>query len=131
MNSKSKLVFIFLAAVLLTVFFAAAVSAQDKNSDKEKLYTEITGDYEFEAGDQVVVISFSLEDGVLTALQEGDDELVELEPVEDEELEFTAVTEDGREFEVNFKRDDEGKITTCIIIGDGEEIEGTKISDGK
>jgi hypothetical protein len=96
--------------------------------DKAKLYTEIAGNYEYEFEGQVVVIIYSVEDGVLYGNTEGNPEPPSLlEPVEGKELEFTATGDDGNVYIISFSRDEEGKITKSLLVTQGMEIEGKKI----
>lgn len=96
--------------------------------DNAKLYAEIAGDYEFDLEGQVTIITFLVEDGVLLGTQEGDpDPPTPLDPVEGKELAFEATGEDGQFYEISFSRDEDGKITKCLIITGGMEVEGVKI----
>ncbi len=131
MKNIYKVFFSFLLCFILTISLTAAVTAQEK-ADKEKLFKEIAGEYEFDAEGQIIVITFLIEDGKLMGMQEGSDELAELEPVEGEELEFMIITPDGQEFEAQFVRDEKTKkIKKCILVVDGMEYEGTRITDGR
>ena len=86
------------------------------------------GDYEFDAEGQVMIITFLVEDGALYGNQEGDpDPPTPLDPVEGKELEFEATNTNGQFFEISFSRDEDGKITKCLIITMEMEVEGVKI----
>ena len=117
---------------LALVFFIANAPtfAQEKKAGKEKLYNEIAGKYQFDVEGQVMVIGFWVENGKLLAAPEGEDS-VEIEPVEGEELKFTTTTPEGQYYEITFVRDDEGKVTKCVIGVQGMEFEGSKIKDDK
>ena len=98
------------------------------SQDKAKLYAEIAGDYEFDLEGQVTIITFLVEDGALFGTQEGNPEPpTSLDPVEGKELAFEATNEGGQFYEISFSRDEDGKITKCLIITQGMEIEGVKI----
>lgn len=116
--------------ILLLFLFSGVSISQEKKVDKEKLYKEIVGEYEFDFEGQVMIIKFWVEDGKLLAGPEGE-EPAELEPVEGEELKFQATTPDGEFFEMEFSRDEKGKITKCKINTMGMEFEGKKIKDDK
>jgi len=119
-----KLTFIFICFALVLFGFNASSFAQDK----EKLYAEIAGEYEFEVEGQILVVIFSTEDGVLYGDTEGDPgPPSELEPVEGNELEFTTTGTDGNLYEIGFSRDEEGKISKCLLRVMGMELEGLKI----
>ena len=120
-------IFVFTLAVSLVL--SATWFAQEKKVDTQKLYEEIAGYYEFEAPEQTLYITFWVEDGVLKAKQEDDpdDEIVTLEPIEGKELAFEVTTQGGQVIELKFSRDEEGKITKCVVIAMGIKIEGVKI----
>jgi hypothetical protein len=122
-GTKKPILFFACLALMLSGLSVSA-SAQDKT----KLYNEIAGDYEFEVEGQILVIVFSVEDGVLYGDTEGDPgPPSEIEPVEGKELEFTATGTDGNLYEITFSRDEEGKITKCLLSVMGMELEGVKI----
>jgi len=89
-------------------------------------YDALVGDYEFDVQGQIMVISFTEEDGKLMAAPEGQ-EAVEIEPVEGEDLKFDVTTPEGQYYELKFVKDDSGKVNTCIITTMGMEMEGTRI----
>jgi len=96
--------------------------------EKEKLYEEISGDYEYEYEGQYLVISYWLEDGILYATQEGNpDPPSELSPVEGNDLEFETAGSDGNLYVIGFSRDEDGKITKSTLATMDIEIEGVKI----
>jgi hypothetical protein len=108
------------------VLFGLSVTAFAQ--DKTKLYEEIAGDYEYVYEGQVIIISYSVEDGILYATQEGDPEPPSrLDPVEGKELAFETTGGDGSLFVISFSRDEEGKITKSILATMDIEIEGVKI----
>jgi len=108
------------------VLFGLSVTAFAQ--DKTKLYEEIAGDYEYVYEGQVIIISYSVEDGILYATQEGDPEPPSrLDPVEGKELEFETTGGDGNLYVISFSRDQEGKITKSILATMDIEIEGVKI----
>jgi len=123
-KSASSL-FVFLVAASLV--FTATSIAQEKKEDTQKLYEEIAGYYEFSSPDQTQYVTFWVEDGVLKAREDNNDEIVVLEPVEGKGFDFEVTTQDGQVIELKFSRGEEGKITKCLVITMGIEIEGTKI----
>jgi hypothetical protein len=112
---------------MLFLFASSAVSVAQENTETEKLYTEIAGEYEFEFEGQVTTIMFFVEDGVLMGKDQTEDKGTVLEPVEGQELDFEVTTEEGQFFEISFSRDEDGKITKCLLKTMGMEIEGMKI----
>jgi len=118
-------------SVFILFCFALALFGLNVSSfaqDKIKLYTEIAGDYEYEYEGQVIVITYSIEDGVLYGTQEGDpDPPSRLDPVEGKELEFEATGSDGNLYVISFSRDEDGKITKSTLATMDIEIEGVKI----
>jgi hypothetical protein len=122
--STQKSVFILFCFALVLFGLNVSSFAQDKT----KLYAEIVGDYEYEYEGQVIVITYSVEDGVLYGTQEGDPEPpTQLEPVEGKELEFEATGSDGNLYIISFSRDEDGKITQSVLATMDIEIEGVKI----
>jgi hypothetical protein len=112
----------------LVLFFCHTLfSAQDK-TDTQKIYAEIAGDYEFEFEGQVDTIAFFVQDGVLMGRDSDDDKGTALEPVEGKELAFEVTTDEGQYIEIKFSRDENGKITQCVLTTMGMEVKGVKIS---
>ncbi len=121
-TQKSILVFVCLAIVLFTFNFSTLAQ------DKAKLYAEIAGDYEFYLDGQVIIIIFLVEDGALFGTQENDpDPPTPIVPVEGKELEFEATNNNGEFFEFIFSRGEDGKISKCLLITQGMELEGIKL----
>ena len=118
-----KKVFIF----ALVFFFCQALSFPQEKTDTQKLYAEIAGDYEFEYEGQADVITFFVEDGVLMGKDSDDDRGTALEPVEGQELVFEVTTDEGQYFKITFSRDENGKITQCLLVTMGLELQGKKI----
>jgi hypothetical protein len=124
-NSKTILsVFIlcfFLSSLLVSSPF------QEEQIDIKKLYKEISGKYEFFVDGQFIIISFYTEDGTLYGAMQGDNEVVEMVPVELENLSFEVTDMDGQFYEITFSRDEEKKVTKCVMLSEGWELEGKKI----
>lgn len=127
LSHKSILCSIVCLVLMFSIFNAASFS-QEKKADAKKIYNEIAGKYEFDVEGQIMVIGFWIEDGKLMGGPEGE-EPTEIEPVEGEELKFTATTYEGQYFEIEFVRDDEGKVAKCVIATQGMEYEGNKIKE--
>lgn len=124
MRKNRAAIALFAVAGVLFVFNGTFL-AQAKNVDTKKLYTEIAGDYEFDAQGQVLIGTFFVEEGMLYGGPEGE-KPEKLDPVEGEELKFTIDMPQAL-YEVTFYRDDSGMITKCIVSADGMEMEGIKI----
>ncbi len=110
----------------LLILFGLSVTSFAQ--DKAKLYGEIAGDYDYEYEGQVIVITYSVEAGILYATQEGNPEPPSrLDPVEGKELEFETTGGDGNLYVISFSRDEEGKITKSILATMDIVIQGVKI----
>ena len=118
---------IVLACLTLAIFISNVASFAQKETDTEKLYAEIAGEYEFVVEGQPAVLIFFVKDRVLMGKSDESDEEVLLEPVEGKELGFEATNDEGQFYELTFSRDESGKITKCLVITMGLEVEGTKI----
>ena len=119
-----------LSVFVLCLFLSSLVLASpiiDKQVDEEKLYKEIAGRYEFDVDGQITILDFQAEDGTLYGTSEDDDEAVEIVPVDLEKMSFEATGSDGMFYEITFSRDDDKKITKCLILTEGMEILGNKI----
>ena len=116
------------AAFLLSIF--GGMSFAQENVDKEKLYNEIAGSYEFEYEGTFIVFVITMEDGKLMIAPEGEVPDV-LEPVEDKDMTFIAFNPEGMEHQFKFARDDDGKINKCTVNvpAAGIEVEGARIKD--
>jgi len=109
---------------LLGVAFVCAVLVVGMNA-QEKKYEHIVGDYEFDQEGQIMLVSFWVEEGQLWGGPEGEEAAV-LEPVEGKPLHF-EVNADGQIVELEFVKDDAGKVVKCLVLTMGMEMEGVKI----
>jgi hypothetical protein len=106
---------------------AAPAAAQDKPVDMKKLIAEIVGDYEFAAQGQILLVTFSEQDGKLFGAPPGETP-EEIHPVEGKPLCFdVTVADSGDYYELQFVRNDKGAIDKCIMSVQGMVIEGTKV----
>ena len=83
-------------------------------------------DYEFDYEGQIMVISFWEEDGVLWAAPEGETP-ESLDAVEGKPLNFEVTVGGGQLYELEFQKDESGKVTKCVMLTQGLEIEGVKL----
>jgi hypothetical protein len=116
-----------IVCLTLGLFICNAASYAQETTDTAKLYAEIAGDYEFATEGQTAILIFFVKDGALMGKGSDDDEEVPLEPVEGKELSFEATNSRGQFYELTFSRDESGKITKCLILTMGMEVEGVKI----
>lgn len=116
--------FLFVVCVLFLLVNGAAALQQD--AAVAKLYAEIAGDYEFVMGMDALTISFFVEDGKLMGSPPGETP-EEIVPIEGEELAFTVTIESGEEYGLTFIRDENGKITQCLMESPMGEVMGDKI----
>ncbi len=126
MVRMSKSIFVVFVLCLFLSSLAVSALIQEKQVDMKKLYEDISGTYDFDLDGQVTVLIFYVKDGTLYGISEGDDEEVEILPVELEKLSFEATDMDGQFYEITFSRDKDDHITKCVILTDGMEIEGLK-----
>lgn len=121
-TQKSVLAIICFALVLFSL------NVSTFTQEKAKLYEEIAGDYEYEYQGQYIIITYSVEDGVLYGTQEGDPSPpAKLDPVEGKELVFETTGSDGNLYVISFSRDEDGKISKSTLATMDIEIEGVKI----
>ncbi|UCE41029.1 MAG: hypothetical protein JSV17_16565 [Candidatus Aminicenantes bacterium] len=117
-----------ISTLTLALFTCYAAPFSQEKTETEKLYAEIAGDYEFEFEGQAETITFFIQEGVLMGRDSDDDKGTQLEPAEGKELGFEVTTEEGQFIEITFSRDENGKITQCLLVTMGMEIQGVKIS---
>ena len=127
MGKISKGILIVFVLCLFLSSFVAYAPAQEKQVDTKSLYEEISGRYEFYVDGQVTIIDFHVKDGALYGTSEGDGEEVDIEPVVLENMSFEATDMDGDYYEITFSRDEDKKITKCVILTEGMELEGIRI----
>lgn len=108
----------------LMVAFACAVLVLGISA-QEKKYADIVGDYEFDQDGQIMLGSFWVEEGQLWGGPEGQEAAV-LEPVEGKPLHF-EVDAGGQIVELEFVKDDAGKVVKCLVDLGGMIMEGVKI----
>lgn len=119
-----------MSVFVLCLFLSSLVAAApfiESQVDTEKLYKEISGRYEFDVEGQIIILDFHVKDGSLFGTQEGDNEEVDFEPVDLEKMSFEATDMDRTFYEISFLRDEDKKITQCVLLTEGMEIEGNKI----
>jgi hypothetical protein len=93
---------------------------------QESKYADIAGYYKFDIEGQAMVVSFRVEDDQLWIVPKGEEASV-LEPVEDKPLHFSVETGDGSLIEMEFIKDESGKVVNFIALIEGREIKGIKI----
>lgn len=127
MERMSKgILYVFVLCLFLSSL-AVSVPIQENQVDTKKIYEEISGKYEFSMDGQIIILTFYAKDGTLYGIAENENEEVELEPVELENLSFETTDMDGTYYEITFSRDEDKKITKCLVLTNGMELEGIKI----
>lgn len=123
----------FIAVSILAVLAAAAgpafgnPQAPAKPVDMAKIMAEIVGTYDFDAQGQMMVLTFSVQDGKLFGMPEGETAELLLPVKGDNPLKFdVTVAGNGQYYELEFGRDDKGQIDKCTIKTQGQEIIGKK-----
>ena len=127
---KGSVFRIVIGMTLLIFLFNGISVSQEKKAETKKIFKEIAGKYEFSWEGESTIITFRIEEGKLIGAPEYEETVV-LEPKEGEELKFQSTTPDGTIVEFEFIRDEKGKITKCLIIAMGMELEGKRIKDDK
>jgi hypothetical protein len=114
-------------ALPLAAQTAAPASVQEKPVDMKKLIAEIVGDYEFSGPGQILIVTFSEQDGKLFGAPPGETP-EEIHPVEGKPLCFDVTLADsGDYYELQFVRNDKGVIDKCIMSVQGMVVEGAKV----
>jgi hypothetical protein len=114
-------------ALPLAAQIAAPAANQDKPVDMKKLIAEIVGDYEFQAQGQILLVTFSEQDGKLFGAPPGETP-EEIHPVEGKPLCFDVTLADsGDYYELQFVRNDKGVLDKCIMSVQGMVVEGAKV----
>ncbi|MBN2265019.1 MAG: hypothetical protein JW775_04310 [Candidatus Aminicenantes bacterium] len=123
----SKVPTALLALACLAVPIFAQAPAQDAPVDMKRLIAEIVGEYEFSADGQVLVVQFAEVDGKLFGAPPGET-LEEIHPVADKPLCFDiTLAQTGDYYELQFVRNAEGVIDSCVMTVMGMVIQGYKI----
>lgn len=119
----------FIAALVGAVGFAGgALAAQEKKPDAQKIYAEIAGQYAYAAGSQELTIVYWVKDGKLYGAPVGqENDNAEIVPVDLTKLKFEATNSDGNYYEIEFSRDETGKIAKSVLKTQGIEAPGTRI----
>ena len=123
MTRKRVLIITILA--LMVAVCSPIFLAQQKDEALKKKYAPVLGDYEFSMDTQVMVVSFWIEGGVILGAPEGETP-AEITPIEGQELKFEADVE-GTYYELTFVKDESDKVTSCMMVVNGMEIEGVKL----
>jgi hypothetical protein len=93
---------------------SAATFAQQENKVDPKLLDELAGGYQLEIQGQKGAFVFIVEEGKLKGAPAGE-EPSELVPVEGEDLTFVGHSPDGTEHLFKFLRNEDGKVTKCVL----------------
>lgn len=115
---------VLIIGMVICAGLSTAAAAQEM--DKTKLYQQIIGTYEFEYQGNYLVLDFWVDEGKLLGGPERDD-FAEIIPVNLAEMKFEATNDDGEYYEIEFKKDEEGVVISCVLITSGIELEGPKI----
>jgi len=121
---------VIVITILLLLLTFSLTSAQQKDVELKKKYAEFIGDWKFNLeGMGEIVINLYIENGAFWALPETETEPGEMEPVKDKEGIFVVYAGDGSVWNVEFMKDDKGKITKCRIANEDQGIDtiGDKI----
>jgi hypothetical protein len=107
--------FVVLTCFLLmpSMMSALTYSKQGKKVDP-KLLDELVGGYQLEIQGQKGAFVFVAEEGKLKGAPAGE-EPSELEPVKGEDMTFAGHSPDGTEHLFKFLRNEDGKVTKCIL----------------
>ena len=101
------------AFLILCMLSTASFSLQKNNVDP-KLLDELIGPYKVEIQGQTGAFIFIEEDGHLKGAPAGEEPSV-LELMEGEDMTFVGHSPDGTEHLFKFLRNEEGKVTKCIL----------------
>jgi len=113
--------------LLLAAFAFSSPVLQENQTNSETLYKEIAGSYEFNVDGEIEVLVFFVKDGKLWGREENDYEEVEIVPTDLQVLTFEGKDNDGQYYFLQFSRDDNHKITKCLVTTQGMDIEGIRI----
>jgi hypothetical protein len=114
------------SSFMLVLFMSNPALVAEETTDVEKLYAEIVGVYESESGGQANMLTFRVKDGILMARNPKDDDEVPLKPVAGNELAFKIEADEEHTFEITFSRDENGKVTKCLLEMMGMKFEYTR-----
>jgi hypothetical protein len=121
---------IFFGSLVALVFFffsfQSAVLAASSEDDVEKIMKDCAGRYEFDIQGQIMVVEFWIEEGKFLGAPEGQD-YAEIDHVEG--MRFETYAPDGNLYELEFVRDEDGKVVKCLMTVQGMEVEGIRIDD--
>ena len=118
------------AALLFLIIgtFGPMTLAQEKKVDTAKLYADIAGGYEFFFEDQYLKVVFWVDEGKLLGAPEGQEmDYAEIMPVDLELMKFETTAPDGQYYEIEFGKDEDGKIAKCNLTTQGYVIEGVRV----
>ena len=107
-----------MSIVLVLMLVASLGYAQEqKKGDMTKIYTQLSGEYEFDVQGNVQVIKFFVKEGSLYITQEGSSrEPGKLQPVEGKNLEFTFNHPERGLYRITFTKGEKEKVYTCTVL---------------
>jgi hypothetical protein len=127
-RKKSGMVLALVLFILgVGLFFPPPASPQEK-TDAQKISADVAGTYEFSYEGQAMTLIFFIKDGVLYGKEQMDPEEVEIKTLDLENLRFEAtVQSSGRYYEIEFIRDEGGKVAKCHLKTEGIEVTGERV----
>jgi hypothetical protein len=113
---KGKYFPFVIAACLLFMLSVmnATTFAQQENKVDPKVLDELVGGYQLEIQGQKGAFVFIAEEGKLKGAPAGEEPSL-LEPVEGEDMTFEGHSPDGTKHLFKFLRNEDGKVTKCIL----------------
>jgi hypothetical protein len=122
----------FLATLILILFWTVVSVSASKGEDLEKKYAPILGDYSFDMSDLgygVLKVTFYVENEKLLAITEISSTPGEMEPMEEKVFEFTIEDPDEGLYSIKFLKDNSGKYTKCHIFNEsmGMDVTGERV----
>jgi hypothetical protein len=103
--------------------------AKQREEEKERvrIYHQISGNYIFESGQEIIVVSFFVKDRYLVGKLKGDGMEVILQRKEENPYEFEFRPRPGEVYKLKFMSDEAGGISQCQMTKNGREYLGEKM----
>ena len=111
---NNSLIAVMMSSVFVLCLMSATSFALQENKVDPKLLDELIGAYALKIQGQMGAFIFIKEEGNLKGAPAGEEPSV-LELMEGEDMTFVGHSPDGTEHHFKFLRNEEGKVTKCIL----------------
>ncbi len=107
---------ITVSLLLIVSFSSAQDKTADKKKDRQKLYSEIAGEYELDVGERILPFTISVKEKKLYFDPKVPGvEAAEMKPHKNDDMKYDSVDPNGNDVTFTFVKNKKGKFTGCTV----------------